>query len=354
MEKIYDAVVIGAGPASAAFLCGVSDSYKIALLNKKASRKVCGGLLSPTAVKYLDKMGLQVPETVKETPKIKVIRTVDLRGGFTRYYPRNYVNVDREKFDRWLISVTQGKFDSYCGTCTGFEKDGENFRVKYFDEMGEKFLLCKSIIGGDGANSVIRRTFSRENGRKDMYIAIQQWFFAAECEGHENFNAFSCIFDNSVSDSYAWIFTKGDKIALGGAYPKADSRKRFETEKEALKKIGVTFGEPLATEACNVVFGKNQQKFLLGAKNKKIYLIGEAAGLISPSSLEGISSALKSGFELGKIFTPDENILPQYKKKIRFLKLKLRFKRVKSFVLCTPFIRFIVMRSGITAVDKKL
>lgn len=353
MEKIYDAVVIGAGPAAAAFLHSVSDSYKIAFISKKASRKVCGGLLSPSAVKALTKMGLEVPENVRVKPSIKVIRTMDLRDGFTRYYPRDYVNVDREAFDSWLMSVSSDKYDAYWGVCNGFEKIGENYRVRFFDENGEKSIFCRSIIGGDGANSVVRRCFSGEKLRKDMYIAIQQWFYASECSGHDDFDAFSCVFDNSVSDSYAWSFTKGDKIAFGGAYPKRNSPERFETEKNKLSDYGITFGEPISTEACNVVFGKRSQKFLFGAKNEKIYLIGEATGLISPSSLEGISSALLSGFELGKIFSPDRSVLSEYKKKLRFLRLKLRLKRFKSFVLCSPILRFFVMRSGITAVKVK-
>ena len=39
-----------------------------------------------------------------------------------------------------------------------------------------------------------------------------------------------------------------------------------------LEKYGITFGKPLSTEACMVVFGKITQKFLFGAKNEKIYL----------------------------------------------------------------------------------
>ncbi len=351
MEKIYDAVVIGSGPAASAFLSSVSDGYKIAVINKKASRKVCGGLLSPSAVRELSKMGLSVPEGIKVSPEIKVIRTMDIRDGFTRYYPRNYVNVDRERFDSWFLSVSSEKHDFFEGTCIGVEKYGDNYRVKFLDSNGEKSLLCRSIIGGDGANSVIRRKLTAEKHRKDMYVAIQQWFYATECSGHDNENAFSCIFDNSVSDSYAWSFTKDDKIAFGGAYPKENSRERFESEKKKLEKYGITFGKPLSTEACMVVFGKITQKFLFGAKNEKIYLVGEAAGLISPSSLEGISSALKSGYELGRVFTPEKSVLPEYMQKMRMLRLKLRFKRFKSFVLCSPLLRFLVMRSGISAVE---
>ena len=353
MEKIYDAVVIGSGPAAAAFLYSVSDKYKIAFITKKASRKVCGGLLSPSAVKALSKMGLEVPESVRVTPNIEVIRTVDLHDGFTRYYPRNYLNIDREKFDLWLMSLSSEKCDAFYGTCIGYEKIGENYRVKYLDGNEAKFVVCRSIIGGDGANSVIRRSFSAEKHRNDMYIAIQQWFSASECVGHDGFDSFSCVFYNEVSDSYAWSFKKDDKIAFGGAFPKQDSRKRFEDEKNRLERFGITFGRPISTEACNVVFGKPSQRFVLGAKNEKIYLIGEASGFISPSSLEGISSALISGSALGRLFTSERSVLPEYNKKMRKLKLKLRFKRFKSFVLCNSFLRFLVMRSGISAVNVK-
>lgn len=350
MEKIYDVVVIGSGPAAAAFLYSVSNDLEIAVINKKASRKVCGGLLSSSAVRELHEMGLKVPEAVKISPRVEVIRTIDLRDGYTKYYPRDYVNVDREKFDFWLMSASEGKCDIFEGTCTGYEKSGENYLVRFFDSNGEKNLVCRSIVGGDGANSVIRSILLPEKLRKDMYIAIQQWFYASDCSGHEGKDSFSCIFDESVSDSYAWTFTKDDKIAFGGAYPKQNSRELFESEKKNLAKYGMTFGEPVSTEACNVVFAKNTQKFLLGSKTEKIYLIGEAAGLISPSSLEGISSALKSGCELGKIFTPERSVMGEYSKKLRLLRLKLRIKRFKSFVLCSPLLRFFVMRSGIGSV----
>lgn len=353
MGKIYDAVVIGTGPAGSAFLYSVPDSYKIAFISKKASRKVCGWLLSPSSVKALASMGLNVPDSVYSKPSIRVIRTMDLGTGITRYYPRNYLNIDRYAFDSWLISLSSEKFDSFCGVCTGFEKSGDIYHVFYEENSERHCIKCRCIIGADGANSVIRRSAVDEKPRKDMYIAIQQWFDSEACSGHDGDDGFSCVFDNSVSDSYAWSFTKDGKIAFGGAYPKKNSRERFESEKQKLSKMGVKFGEPLETEACNVVFGKDCQKFVLGIKNERIYLVGEAAGLISPSSLEGISSALISGSVLGSIFDPTTSVLRKYNEKLFRLKLKLKAKRFKAAVLCSPFLRFLIMKSGITAVKKR-
>ena len=353
MEKIYDAVVIGSGPAGAAFLYSVPASYKIASISKKASRKVCGGLLSPSSVKVLSEMNLTVPDDIYAKPSIRVIRTIDLGSGISRYYPRNYLNVDRYKFDSWLVSLSSEKVDSYYGVCIGFEKVGDLYHAFYKSDSETHCIKCRSIIGADGANSVVRRRLFKETSRKDVYTAIQQWFNSDECEGHEGDDGFSCVFDNSVSDSYAWSFTKDGKIAFGGAYPKKNSRERFENEKKKLSDRGIKFGEPLETEACTVVFGKDFQKFVLGAKNERIYLVGEAAGLISPSSLEGISSALISGSVLGKMFDPNKNLLSKYSKELLGLKLKLTAKRFKSAVLCSPFLRFLIMKSGITSVKKK-
>lgn len=353
MKKIYDVVVVGSGPASAAFLYEVADSYSVAVISKKAFRKVCGGLLSPTSIKVLSDMGLTIPKSLYVTPELHVIRTIDLRDGLVRYYPRSYANIDRCLFDSWLMSLVSGKYDLYNGVCTGFEKVDGLYRVSFTENGEKKFLVCRSIIGCDGASSVVRKCITGEKHRKDIYIAIQQWFKASECEGQESENAFSCIFDNVSTDSYTWSFRKGDRIAFGGAYPKENSLKRFESEKMKLSDYGIFFGTPLSTEACTVVFGKKRPKFLLGMKTEKIYLAGESAGLISPSSLEGISWALVSGRNLGKIFTTEKNIINIYSKKMFPQRIKLRLKFLKSIILCSPILRCFVMRSGLSSVSKK-
>ena len=84
--------------------------------------------------------------------------------------------------------------------------------------------------------------------------------------------------------------------------------------------------------------------------NDNVFLIGEAAGFISASSFEGISSAMLSGKLLAEAFLEgnDRNDIQRlYKRKTRPLRAKLLLKIPKSRILCSPILRKIIMKSGI-------
>ena len=84
------------------------------------------------------------------------------------------------------------------------------------------------------------------------------------------------------------------------------------------------------------------------------FLIGEAAGFISASSFEGISSAIMSAKLLADAFGEQkeiEKIQKAYRKKTKKLRFKLYIKTFKRAVLCSPFLRKIIMKSGFTAIE---
>ena len=83
--------------------------------------------------------------------------------------------------------------------------------------------------------------------------------------------------------------------------------------------------------------------------NDRVFLIGEAAGLISPSSFEGISYALLSAEALARAFD-SEKPKEKYFLLTEKLRLKLRQKAYKRDILASPFLRNSIMRSGITAI----
>ena len=84
-----------------------------------------------------------------------------------------------------------------------------------------------------------------------------------------------------------------------------------------------------------------------------VFLLGEAAGFISASSFEGLSSAMLSGKILADAFAGENDlkkVQKKYHKDTRKLRLKLRVKSVKRAILCSPFMRKLIMKSGIESI----
>jgi hypothetical protein len=111
---MYDVAIIGAGPAGATLARLIGNQYKVLLIEKRrlpdqsdgfSAIKCCGGLLAPDAQMMLSKLGLGLPKSVLEDPQLFVVKSMDLRQGLERYYQRHYINMNRKKFDSWLLSL---------------------------------------------------------------------------------------------------------------------------------------------------------------------------------------------------------------------------------------------------------
>ncbi|MHC4540530.1 MAG: FAD-dependent oxidoreductase, partial [Planctomycetota bacterium] len=110
---MFDIAIIGAGPAGATLARLIAGQYKVLLVDKRpldvaqghSARKCCGGLLAPDAQGMLSRMGLGLPKSVLVDPQLFVVRAIDTKQQIERYYQRYYINMDRLKFDRWLLSM---------------------------------------------------------------------------------------------------------------------------------------------------------------------------------------------------------------------------------------------------------
>lgn len=346
--KIYDVAVVGAGPAGSVFSKCLSDKFSVVLIDKKndsenSFKKPCGGLLAPEGQKALSKLGLNLPKSVLVDPQIFSVKTIDLDNDITRHYQRMYINCDRHKFDRWLYSSIGGNADKKEGTVTDIKKSENGYILTYSINGNEEQIEAKYLVGADGAKSSVRK-FLNPRFRCRKYISIQQWFYDKNPKPF-----YSCIFDSKNTDCYSWSISKDGYFIFGGAYPVKNGKEAFSDQKKKLSEKGFVFGEPVKTEACLVLRPENAFQFYLGKENA--FLIGEAAGLISPSSLEGISSAVISGMALAEAFKKEKNILKTYKKKTRSLRRKLVMKNLKVPFMYNKFIRFFVMKSGLLTVE---
>lgn len=349
---IYDIVIIGAGPAGAFFameLAKARPNLKIALIDGQATGlpKPCGGLLSSDAQKFLAQNNLVLPKNILDDPQIFAVKTIDIRQKLVRTYQRHYINMNRLDFDKWLLSLVPSTVEVCQGRCVAISKENELYKLWISFGDNKRKIIAKKLVGADGAGSIVRRTFFTPV--KVQYMAIQQWFEIDD----ENTPPYSCIFDGNISSGCFWTIHKTGQVVLGGAFERNGAREAFEVMKSRLEDfLGCSFGSAVKTEACLVSSPRRPSDLCTG--NESIFLIGEAAGLISSSSFEGLSSAMISGKKLAYAFCSaksDIQIQKCYRRKIRTLRIKLLLKVIKRLLIFTPFTRYLIMKSGIQSID---
>ena len=350
MEKggYYDIIIIGGGPAGANFARLIdSRHYSVLLIDGSLGRqKVCGGLISPDTQDILARYGMCLPREVLANPQLFSVKTIDLKDGYTRYYRRSYINVIRQRFDELLLSYVPNTVERAEGRCVGVSRSDGGYFLRIRSQGEERGYSCKYLVGADGGSSVVRRELFGDRGIY-RYVAIQQWF---EADSEDPF--YSCVFDNETSSGCSWIFFKDGKMIFGGAFEPRKSREAFERQKEKLAALGIVERSllelPVRTEACQVVRPRLFSGVYLGREGA--FLLGEAAGLISPSSFEGISYALRSGELLAGVLNDatKKKISPEraYKKATLTLRVKIAVKCIKRPFMYAYPLRRAVMKSG--------
>lgn len=349
----YDVIIVGAGPAGATLARLLEKRYKVALVNGQQEDKPCGGLLAPDAQKALAAFDLTLPKDVLVDPQIFSVRTMDLETRQQRWYQRMYMNVDRRKFDRWLIALAQKHVDLYEEPALNIRQMEGHYQV----QLRNHLIAGKILVGADGANSFVRRSVGKKLKTKE-YLAVQQVF---EADEQLVTPFYSCIFDSETTDCCSWTISKDGTLIFGGAFPKKDARARFELQKSKLKEWGIVLENPLKTQACKVLRPNRPGSFDMGSN--RIFYIGEAAGLISPSSLEGISSAMNSGRILADClneWVEESNkkdlksVTCKYWRKTRAIRLRLLAKNLKCPFMYWPHLRRMVLGSGFTSIQVRM
>jgi flavin-dependent dehydrogenase len=326
---MYDIAIIGLGPAGATLARLLDKKYKVIAIDRKNSGtgKCCGGLLSPDAQKILAQFDICLPKDVLVNPQIFSVKTIDLDNHIEKYYQRFYINMNRARFDNFLVSLIPDNVEICSDTlCVKIERENDAYCLELKTNAAKRTEKAKIIIGSDGANSIVRRSFYK-NRKIHKYVSIQEWY-----KDNTNSPVYSCIFDKKITDSYSWTISKDDYFIIGGAFPVKDSSMRFEMLKEKIKNAGLSFGKLVKREGCFVYLNKGILSTCTGKNG--VYLIGEAAGMISPSSLEGISYSMESAKKLAEIINGNySNIGRKYFMSTLGMRIKLILKIIKM-----PFI----------------
>ncbi len=352
----YDIAIIGAGPAGTTLARLLGDKYRILLIDKRKLdkpyhsgdvNKCCGGLLAPDAQKMLARLGLGLPEQVLVGQQLFMVRTIDLHNAQERYYQRHYLNLDREKFDRWMVSLLPERVDRcFNHHFKSLERTGQGYILKLATQGQELTVNAKAVIGADGAGSRVRTACFPDIPSPKRYIAIQEWF-----QVPEELPYLSAVFDEEITDFYAWTISKDNYLLIGAALnPGQQAGAKFRLLKDKLRAYGFEFGEPVKKEGAIILRPQRVKDIYPG--RDKIALIGEAAGWISPSSAEGISYAVNSAYLLAKSLDHDfNNFLHYYYEYTAPMRRNILIKNLKSPFMYNRTLRGLVMKTGLQSLE---
>ena len=288
---MYDVFVVGGGPSEAVAAEDLARAGKsVALLDRAGRIKPCGGAIPPRAIKDFAIADEQI------VAKITTARMISPTGRMVDIPIENgYVGmVDREHFDEYLRDrAGKAGAERLTGTFLRVERDGAGTHVVWRDKASgeERRTATRIVIGADGARSVVARAEVPGGSTIPYVIAYHEIIKAPEPSPDYDPDRCDVIYDGRISpDFYGWVFPHGGQasVGMGTGLDGVDLKKATADLRAA---SGLTECETIRKEGAPIPL-KPLDRWDNG---RDVVLAGDAAGVVAPSSGEGIFYAMAGG-----------------------------------------------------------
>ena len=288
---MYDVVVVGGGPSGAtAALDLVQSGHKVALLDREGRIKPCGGAIPPRLMQDFHITEDQL------LAKVNTARMISPTGRCVDIPIENgYVGmVDRKDFDPFLRArAAEAGAEYYTGTFVRIDRPNGTPVVVYRDKatQEERELPCKLVIGADGAKSRVGLTEVKDADKVPLVFAYHEIIKAPPKSAIYDPERCDVIYDGAISpDFYGWVFPHGTSASVGMG-TEISSVNLKEATAALRQASGLADCETLRREGAPIPLRPLDR----WDNGKDVLLAGDAAGVVAPSSGEGIYYAMVGG-----------------------------------------------------------
>ena len=302
MKDKYDVIIIGAGPAGLSCAKVLAEGGKSVLVlekNNKIGLKVCAGGL---AVRAEEENSQFLKNTDSAFCSINFYFSKTCRK-LTKNSPI-IATISREKLGEIILEEVS---KNGAEVKTGIEVKEISKNSITINEQRVKFDY---LIGADGSNSMVRRSLGIKTRKM---ITTLQYVIPQK---NQKFREMEYFFDSKTINNYFWIFPHKDYTIVGGCYCSKTALKKsfnFKNIFEKWLKDHQIETDGLKLESFPINF--DYQGYRFGNK----FLIGDAGGLASGLTGEGIHFAMVSGAEVAKKVIDSQYNCPEISK---ILKIK--------------------------------
>lgn len=309
----YQVIVIGGGPAGARAAARLAQGSAAVLLleaEPEPFEKLCSGLLNREGQAAL---GCELPQHVRRQPFSPRLEFQDLDNHLRRRYEPGYWNMDRRSFDAWLreCAVEAGAELRYDSRVSRIEPEAQGVSLR----VGAETLRARVVVDASGWRALGRKLLAEAEGAERSAPVVHAFQGVIEAQlADENMWA---VFETDRTPYYGWLVPKGEgRFLLGAGFPQGAGSTRRAVEAAArsdeqpwakldfvsqqLDAAGAGYrvidDKP---EGCPITTITSVSQLWWGSG--RIFALGEAAGMVSPSSGDGIHFSLEQANVLAEL-----------------------------------------------------